>query len=137
MVNLVCSVILLVVAGIVYYIVHIGPNFVTSQVKLIMIVAVCDLINNTCLITNGDGNIHGISMIYIFESCSEIILTILLWRIALRYWTASLIFDSSLIGADTDIGNIQKTKAQTAGHRIDQPAELRPGRKLKRLPISE
>ena len=94
--NLAASFVLLIAASIVYCFVNKDSGFITSQVKLIIAIAVSDMINNGCLLTNGDTNIHGLSLIYIFESCSEILTSIAYWYLALKYWTASLTFISSL-----------------------------------------
>ena len=102
MVSLGTALILFVTASIFFCCLRKGPNFVTSQIKLIMIIAACDIINNVSLLTGGDTNLHGLSLIYIFETCSEILLTVTLWRMALRYWTSSLTFDSTLIEAEAE-----------------------------------
>ena len=130
MVSLASAAVLFLVASFIFCILRNSPNFVTSQVKLIMIVAVCDMINNVCLLTGGDTNIHGLSMIYIFETCSEVLLTITLWRTALRYWTSSLTFDSTLVEAEAE-------KAKKKKDRQKNLDILQPRKKLKRLPISE
>ena len=129
MVSLGTAFILLIIASIIFCCVRNGPNFVTSQVKLIMVVATCDIFNNCSLLTGGDTNVHGLSMIYIFETCSEILLTVTLWRMALRYWTSSLTFDSTLIEAEAE-------KAKKSQDN-QNPNVLQPRKKLKRLPISE
>ena len=90
--------------------------------------AISDIINNICLLTGGDTNIHGLAMIYIFETCSEILLTVILWRMALRYWTSSLTFDSTLVE-----GGAEKEKKKDR----ENANILKPRKKLKRLPISE
>ena len=107
-VSLGTALVVFTIASIIFCCVHKGPNFVTSQVKLILVISVCDIINNTCLLTGGDTNLHGLSMIYIFETCSEILLTVTLWRMALRYWTSSLTFDSTLVEAEADKAKKQK-----------------------------
>ena len=98
------------------------------------------MINNGCLLTNGDMNIHGLSLIYIFESCSEILTSIAYWYLALKYWTASLTFISSLEAADTASEDKSKKSAGTDKSNRKKAKsskqEAKVAKKHARLPIT-
>ena len=103
------------------------------------------MVNNGCLLTDGALNLHGVSLIYIFGSCSEILTSIAYWLFALKYWTASLTFETSIDSPES--GTKTKTsskKSKTKGAKAKAPKsgseaekEDKETEQLRRLPMSE